>query len=150
MLHRRALLPVLVVSCLLLTARVPAITNGTPDGNNHPYVGLLVFDDALGPACTCSGSLLAPTVGLTAAHCTDGAVAARIWFQEDPVSDDPEWPFSGGDAIDGTPHTNPSYNVGNPYGGGAGLPAFAYRDIGVVVLDEPAPVGTFVRLPAPG
>ena len=36
-----------------------AITNGTPDGNNHPYVGLVVFDIATTtgpvPAWRCSG-----------------------------------------------------------------------------------------------
>ena len=37
-----------------------AITNGTPDGNNHPYVGLLVFDDADGPAWRCSGAVGVP------------------------------------------------------------------------------------------
>ncbi|MCJ7668532.1 MAG: serine protease, partial [Anaerolineae bacterium] len=40
-----------------------AITNGEPDAGRHPYVGLLVFDDAPGhPAWRCSGSLLSPTV----------------------------------------------------------------------------------------
>ena len=40
-----------------------AITNGQPDGDNHPYVGLVVFDviDAKGnqvPSHRCSASLL--------------------------------------------------------------------------------------------
>jgi len=64
-----------------------AITNGQPDGNNHPYVGLVVFDvlDGNGnqvPSHRCSASLLTPTVVLTAGHCTDGTYAARIWFDE--------------------------------------------------------------------
>src|SRR5215207_1621783 len=72
---------------LSLIGAAAAITNGQPDGNAHPYVGLLVFDaDIPGvgvvPAWTCSGSLIAPNVVLTAGHCTDGAVAARIWFEE--------------------------------------------------------------------
>ena len=64
-----------------------AITNGQPDGDNHPYVGLAVFDvlDQNGdpvPSHRCSASLLTPTIVLTAGHCTDGTAAARIWFDE--------------------------------------------------------------------
>jgi len=65
----------------LMAANVAAITNGQPDGDNHPYVGLLVFDDIPDrPAWRCSGALIAPNVVLTAGHCTDGAVAARYWY----------------------------------------------------------------------
>ena len=76
-----------------------AITNGVPDGDDHPYVGLLVFDvyvPGVGnvPAWRCSGALIAPNVVLTAGHCTDGAVAARIWFDE-IVEGNSEYPFSG-------------------------------------------------------
>ena len=133
-----------------------AITNGVPDGNNHPYVGLLVFDVAPGtPGWRCTGALIAPDVVLTAGHCTDGAVAARIWFAEDVTYDAvpyPLYPYGGpgSGAVEGTPYTNPDYNVGNPYGGGNGLPAFSYRDVGIVVLDEPVDVGGFAQLPTAG
>ncbi len=59
-----------------------AITNGQPDGNAHPYVGLAVFDVDGRPSHRCSASLLTPTVVLTAGHCTDGTSAARVWFDE--------------------------------------------------------------------
>jgi len=135
-----------------------AITNGQPDGDNHPYVGLLVFDDEEGPAWRCSGALIAPDVVLTAGHCTDGAVAARVWFDENvsAVWDDPpgEYPFSGITSYDGIPHTNPKYrSEENPYGGGNGLPAFSYRDVGVVVLTEEVPtevVSEYAELPEGG
>ena len=66
-----------------------AITHGTPDGNNHPYVGLLVFDDAPGhPAWRCSGSLISPTVVLTAGHCTYGFDAEAMQFLIGPSIDE--------------------------------------------------------------
>ena len=51
----------------------------------------------------------------------------------------------------GTPHTNPKYrSAENPYGGGNGLPAFSYRDTGVVVLDEPISMDEYADLPEAG
>ena len=133
-----------------------AITNGQPDGNDHPYVGLLVFDVFIPdvgnvPAWRCSGSLIAPNVVLTAGHCTDGAVAARVWFDEKLQDDDgtflvDDYPFGGGDSIEGTPFTNPDFCIGC----GNGLPGFAIRDVGIVVLDDPVDVGGFAALPAAG
>lgn len=136
------------------TTAALGITNGTPDGNNHPYVGLLVFDAAPGqPAWRCSGTLLSPTVVLTAGHCTDGAVAARVWFDED-VQSNTQYPFSGSTSYDGVPNTNPDYrSPDNPYGGGNGLPAFSYRDVGIVVLSEAVPtsaVSEYGTLPEAG
>jgi len=146
------------VVVLLAITVVPAlaITNGQPDGDDHPYVGLLVFDAAPGvPGWRCSGSLIAPNVVLTAGHCTDGAAAARVWFDEDVTYDAvpfPLYPYGGpgSGAVEGTPYTNPDYGVGNPYGGGNGLPAFSYRDVGIVVLDEDVDVGGFAALPTAG
>src|SRR3970040_2207482 len=111
-----------------------AITNGQPDGDAHPYVGLVVFDvlDEEGnqvPSHRCSASLLTPTVVLTAGHCTDGTVAARIWFDE-VVQGNPEYPFSGATSYDGTPNTYDGFCIGC----GDGLPGFALRDVGVVIL----------------
>jgi hypothetical protein len=146
-----------LVLCLGLSAIAQSITNGEPDGNNHPYVGLLVFDQAPGiPGWRCSGALIAPNVVLTAGHCTDGAVAARVWFYEDVTYDHVPFPLypSGGPgsgAVEGTAYTNPNYrSEDNPYGGGNGLPAFSYRDTGVVVLNEPIVMSQYAQLPAPG
>ena len=150
-------LTVVVVLALGAVGIASAITNGRPDGDNHPYVGLLVFDSAPGtPGWRCSGALIAPNVVLTAGHCTDGAVAARVWFDKDVTYDHypfPLYPYGGpgSGAIEGKPYTNPKYrSPENPYGGGNGLPAFSYRDTGVVVLSEPVVMAEYAQLPAAG
>jgi len=146
-------LVLVLVLALGLASVAYAITNGQPDDGAHPYVGLLVFDDEDGPAWRCSGALIAPKVVLTAGHCTEGAVAARVWFDEDVTYDNvpfPLYPYGGpgSGAIEGTPHLNPKYDSDeNPYGGGNGLPAFSYRDVGVVVLDEPVIMDEYAELP---
>lgn len=72
---------------LLLIAAVPAlaITNNFVPDYEHPFVGLAVFYDANGEFLwRCSGSLISPTVFLTAGHCADtaeGAATARVYFQ---------------------------------------------------------------------
>ena len=48
-----------------------AITYGVSDGTTHPNVGaLLVLWPSGARAQICSGTLISPTVFLTAAHCT--------------------------------------------------------------------------------
>jgi hypothetical protein len=156
---KKMLLTSILVLTLALgaTGVASAITNGEPDAGRHPYVGLLVFDSAPGqPAWRCSGSLIAPNVVLTAGHCTDGAVAARFWYYEDVTYNAvpfPLYPYGGpgSGAVEGTPYTNPKYrSPENPYGGGNGLPAFSYRDVGIVVLDEPIVMDTYAALPSAG
>lgn len=46
------------------------ITNGEPDGDGHPAVVMVLMDVGGAPAYRCSGTLIAPTVVLTAGHCT--------------------------------------------------------------------------------
>lgn len=137
-----------------------AITNGTPDGNGHPFVGLMIAKDADGnPLWRCSGALVSSTAYLTAGHCTDGAAEVEIWFDSGypaPIPVAPGYPAAGtnrcqgitgypctGDAT-GTPHTHPQYNPA----------AFYLYDLGLVTLDSPvtgAPVAAgFGALPSGG
>lgn len=155
---KRSLILLVTVLAMVLAFAAPtaAITNGVPDGDDHPYVGILVFDVFVPdvgnvPAWRCSGSLISEQVVLTAGHCTDGAVAARVWFDERLQDDDgtflvPDYPFGGAVAIEGIPFTNPDFAIG----AGNGLPGFAFRDVGIVVLDEPVAMGTYAELPDAG
>lgn len=138
---------------LAFAGNVLAITNGQPDEERHPYVGLAVFDvlNSSGqpvPTWRCSCSLLSDTVVLTAGHCTDGAVAARVWFDE-IVQGNPEYPFSGATSYDGTPMTFEDFCVGC----GNGLPGFATGDVGIILLTEPVPtsvIDEYADLPTAG
>jgi hypothetical protein len=146
----------LVASSLLGGVAYAITRNPQPDGDAHPYVGIIVFDIFVPdvgnvPAWRCSGTLISPTVVLVAGHCTDGAVRARVWFDERLQDDDgtflvPDYPFGGVIAIEGTPHTYPGFGVGL----GNGLPGFATGDVGVIVLDEPVFMDEYGVLPSAG
>lgn len=127
---------ILVFSTVMIAS---AISDGEPDGNGHPYVGLMVAQTAEGtPLWRCSGTLLSPTIFLTAGHCTEAPAAhAEIWFDADVESGIPAngYPFSG--EVGGTTYTHPDYNPN----------AFFLFDLGVVVLDEPYNVGEYGVLP---
>ncbi len=118
-----------------------AITYGELDGDDHPHVGILVFDQGGGPAWRCTGTLLAPRVVLTAGHCTDGAEAGRIWFETDIDAGGTGYPFPGGTSIEAVAIlTHPDYNPG----------AFVLHDAGVVILSEPVYRDEYGALPDPG
>ncbi|ETK34906.1 trypsin-like serine protease [Microbispora sp. ATCC PTA-5024] len=101
--------------------RAWAITNGTPDGVGHPEVGALIGDKPYrdGTWSYCTGTLVSPTVLLTAAHCGEHAQkSARVAFAAH---------YKPGDAV----HTgrflaDPRYkNESDPY------------DMAVVLFDRP-------------
>lgn len=136
---------VVVALILVVVASVSAITNGSPDNGAHPYVGIMVADDADGnPLWRCSGTLISSKVFLTAGHCTEApAASATIWFAED-IEATPDfltpdgYPFEGD--VDGTTYTHPSYNPN----------AFFLYDLGVVVLDKPMRMSEYGALPELG
>ena len=131
----------LTVIAMLAIAVMPvgAITDGEFDGEGHPYVGLMVAQDANGnPLWRCSGTLLSSTLFLTAGHCTEAPAAhVEIWFDADVQSGIPAngYPFTGN--VGGTPHTHPNYDPN----------AFFLFDLGVVVLDEPMVMDEYGVLP---
>lgn len=132
---------VLALLTLALTAPAQAITKGGElDGDDHPYVGLMVaFDADDNPLWRCTGTLISPTTFLTAGHCTFGATRVKVWFDSDVQKTSPEYPFGGFDA-EGTPYTYPGYTD----------EAFFVYDLGLVDLDEPVAMETYGALPAVG
>jgi Trypsin len=162
-------LVVALTTMLAAASSGSAITHGQPDGNAHPYVGLMVAIDKDGvPQWRCSGSLLSPTVFLTAGHCTVAPAAhIEVWMEGGPIAYDPdyaaaqdadpdgivscnasptfdEYPCEG-DA-GGVPHPNPDFC--NPCG--PGLNRFAFRDLGVVTLNGSLSVSRYADLPEAG
>jgi hypothetical protein len=116
-----------------------AVTYGELDGDGHPYVGLMIAQDADGgPLWRCSGTLIDEDLFLTAGHCTEAPAAhVEIWFDADVESGIPDngYPFTGD--VGGTPYTHPEYDPS----------AFFRYDLGMVVLDEPVVMGEYGELP---
>lgn len=139
MLKRSTVVFMLVAMMVVGAAPADAITDGELDGNGHPYVGLMVAQDANGrPMWRCSGTLLSSRLFLTAGHCTESPAAhVEIWFAADVESGIPEngYPYKGD--VGGTPYTHPDYDPN----------AFYIRDLGVVVLDKPMRMRTYGVLP---
>ncbi|HEV7750003.1 MAG TPA: trypsin-like serine protease [Baekduia sp.] len=130
---RRLITAAAAVAALAVPASAGAITNGTADGGGHPNVGGLVsatqYSD--GTWLYCSGTLISPTVFLTAAHCAEGD---RVGVTFDPA-------YQAGDAVFyGTWHADPQYgkSQNDPH------------DIAVVVFPKPIKGITPARLPAAG
>jgi hypothetical protein len=134
------LLAAIVAALVVGIGPAGAITDGRLDGNGHPYVGLMVAQNAQGtPLWRCSGTLLSSRLFLTAGHCTEAPAAhVEIWFDADVESGIPENGYPNTGDVGGTPHTHPSYNPN----------AFFLFDLGAVVLDEPVNMSTYGKLPA--
>src|SRR5919107_5524032 len=109
---RTRILALIAAIAALMAVATPAqaIKNGVPDAGAHPYVGELFFyvpsstedtrfDDP-GTWYTCTGTLISPTVVVTAGHCTfdiglngkdtkSGIGGNDVWisFEEEPDFD---------------------------------------------------------------
>jgi secreted trypsin-like serine protease len=136
---RRIFVALLGCAVVFTAATADAITYGELDGNRHPAVGAMI---RLRPSdntfrLTCSGSLISPTVFLTASHCTsfvESTGQTDIWVTFDPSFD------SQSHLLHGTMHTNPLFNQrqSDP------------QDIAVITLDHPVHGITPVDLPPAG
>lgn len=126
----------LAITAVLVFALVlpaSAITYGEPDGNDHPFVGSMVFRLSDGRLFQwCSGTLISERVFLTASHCTapvDSVLAAFPGSQM-LVTFDPTI-SAAGTFHTGVWHTNPNFN-GFSGPGGMSDPG----DVAVIVLDQ--------------
>jgi secreted trypsin-like serine protease len=129
-LRRLIIVPVLL-AVLAVASPAGAITNGTLDGNKHPNVGGLVASEPYsdGTWIYCSGTLISPTVFLTAAHCGEDGERVAVTF---------DTAYQEGDKLYyGTFEADPLYNQSqsDPH------------DIAVVVLDKPVKGITPALLP---
>ncbi len=133
---RRVLSGLAALAALSFAAPAAAIINGGPDGEGHPNVGGLLASEAYpdGTWTYCSGTLISPTVFLTAAHCEEGNESdrVRVTFSSS---------YTEGDrTYTGTFEADQRYNQkqSNPY------------DLAVVVLDEPVEGVVPAKLPTAG
>jgi hypothetical protein len=135
------LLVVVVLLALELGAvRIaPAITNGQPDGDQHPYVGSVHFPlSEIGGQC--AAVAVSPTVVVTAAHCAD--------YSPEPVTVtfDPQWTSVTATWYSGTLYTHPDWCIACE----PGLSRFDTHDVAVIVLDTPATLDSYALLPTLG
>jgi hypothetical protein len=142
----RSLAATLTAALALLTASAlpaAAITGGEPDGERHPNVGLIYFYDGDG-RFRCSATLVAPTVLLTAAHCTEGTLGKTLVTFDSVIAKQPPTPFpvaadpgvgytpqeiAAAGYLSGTASTHPAYSGFTDRDN--------WNDVGVIVLDKP-------------
>ena len=156
---RRVLAPIALAFAMTGLVATPsgAITGNFVPDFEHEYVGLIVFYDQDGEFVhRCTGSLISPTVFLTAGHCVtiddetgELAASARIYFQQDAGADYD--PVTGAPASSGYPYTG-GVTASTFYAfdyQGITVPAMN-NDVGLVILDEPYELDTYASLAAPG
>ena len=135
MLHcRRVLALAFVVATVLIGSPKPAkaVLNGQPDGEGHPYVGMVTNF-----AWVCSGAAIPPTVFITAAHCFESpGQQVFVTFSSDArIADDPIF-------VSGVWYPDPGFCVAC----GNGLPGFDTHDLAVVILDAPVSLPRYASL----
>jgi V8-like Glu-specific endopeptidase len=123
-----------LLATLVVATQAGAITNGTPDGNAHPNVGGLVAPSQYsdGTWLYCSGTLISPTIFLTAAHCGTDGERVRVTFDTAYVD--------GDKVYYGTFEADPAYNQAQS----------DTHDIAVVVFDKAVKGIAPAQLPTAG
>ena len=131
----KRLLAVGAALALAITGTAAAITNGAPDGTNHPNVGAFLVQRPSGWRVLCTGTLVAPRVFLTASHCTSFADANGLTVGVTFQSTDAEHPAT---VLTGHTVTNPLYVHG------------VTHDVSIILLDKAVTGIPFATLPQVG
>lgn len=156
----KRLLTLIAVALMAMTVASPvsAITDGNPDGNDHPMVGQLLFyvpdaeDDRFddpGSWFTCTGTLLDGDTLLTAGHCAFGIGhgGTDVWVNFEEAPDYSILPPSSTFVPDGNDERYEAWsaalNSSNEWirGTAEAHPdyedqAFVFADVGMVTLDS--------------
>lgn len=140
--HKLFIITSALTAALLLVTPALAITFGEEDNGKHPNVGTMIPKSPIpGIPTICAGTLISPTVFLTAAHCI---VGMRAMFGLTPadvyVSFDTEISSESKayDVESYSIHPNYNHTASNPY------------DLAVLILTEPVTDITPASLPTAG
>lgn len=122
---------------MALTMALPAssITNGEPT-EEHPEVVLILMEVGGAPMYRCSGTLLEPTIVVTAGHCTsnypdDPFTGMRVFTEADVEYGDNNYPYAGPNAVEAVEWAaHPAYETA----------PFWFNDVGMIKLAEPGVV----------
>ncbi|MFC1996718.1 trypsin-like serine protease [Chloroflexota bacterium] len=138
-----ALLTAIAVLAIAVSS-VGAITDGELDGEDHPHVVLLLMEVGGEPMYRCSGTLLSPTVLLTAGHCTSNYPdepfsGMRVFTESDVENGANSYPYAGNNSVEAVSWAaHPGYETEDP---------FYFHDVGIVVLAEHIELDVYGELP---